>query len=180
MSQGEAGSRTYYGKYAGTVIDNVDPLFKGRLLVEVPGVLGEGPSSWAEACVPLAGPTGVAMGVYLVPPVGAGVWVEFVQGDPERPIWVGCRWGSAADLPELALAGLPETPSIVLQTATTNTIAISDVPGPAGGIMLRVGASVLTVTDDGISLVAPKVEITATDITVTGVTDVNEGALHIT
>lgn len=180
MSDGEAGSHTYYGKYAGIVIDNVDPLFKGRLLVEVPGVLGAGPSSWAEACVPLAGPTGVAMGVYLVPPIGAGVWVEFAQGDPERPIWVGCRWGSAADLPELALAGLPETPSIVFQTATTNTIAISDVPGPAGGIMLRVGASVLTVTDDGISLVAPKVEITAAEISVTGVTDVNEGALHIT
>lgn len=180
MNGGEAGGRRYYGKYAGTVVDNVDPDMKGRLLVEVPGVLGPAPSSWAEPCVPLAGPTGVAMGVYLVPPVGAGVWVEFAQGDAERPIWVGCRWGSTADLPELALAGLPATPSIVLQTATTNTIAISDVPGPAGGIMLRVGASVLTVTDDGISLVAPKVEITATTITITGITDINDGALHVT
>jgi uncharacterized protein involved in type VI secretion and phage assembly len=180
MSTGDAGGITYYGKYAGTVIDNVDPDNKGRLMVEVPDVLGAAPSSWAEPCTPLAGPTGAAMGVYLVPPIGAGVWVEFAQGDPEYPIWVGCRWGETADLPEMALEGLPETPSIVLQTATKNTIVISDVAGPSGGIMLRVGASTLTVTDDGISLDAPKVEITATTISLTGTTDVNDGALHIT
>ena len=180
MSPSEEGGRTYYGKYAGTVINNVDPEFKGRLLVEVPGVLGLTPSSWAEPCVPLAGPTGVAMGVFLVPSNGTGVWVEFAQGDPERPIWVGCRWGSTADLPEMALVGLPATPSIVLQTATKNTIVISDVPGPTGGIMLRVGASMVNVTVDGISLTAPKVQITASTITLLGTTDVNAGALHIT
>jgi hypothetical protein len=180
MNGGEEARRSYYGKYPGTVIDNVDPDMKGRLLVEVPAVLGEVPSSWAEPCPPLAGPTGVAMGVYLVPPIGAGVWVEFANGDAEHPVWTGCRWGSSSDLPDSALTGLPETPSIVLQTATKNTIVISDVPGPSGGIMLRVGSSTLTVTDDGISLVAPKVEISASTITITGTTDINSGALQIT
>lgn len=179
MSPGEGG-RAYYGKYAGTVINNLDPEMKARIQVEVPAVLGVVPSSWAEPCVPLAGPPGVAMGVFLVPPVGAGVWVEFAQGDPERPIWVGCRWGSTADLPEMALTGIPATPSIVLQSATKNTIVISDVPGPAGGIMVRSGSSILTVTQDGISLAAPKVQITAGTITLVGTTDVNGGALHVT
>jgi len=179
MNGGEEGGRRYYGKYPGTVTDNVDPDQRGRLLVEVPAVLGEAPSSWAEPCPPLAGPTGVAMGVYLVPPVGSGVWVEFANGDPEQPIWVGCRWGESSDLPDQALAGLPETPSIVLQTSTKNVIVISDVPGPSGGIMLRVGSSTLTVTDDGISLAATKVEINATTVTVTGTTDFNSGALQI-
>lgn len=179
MNEGEARGRGYYGKYAGVVVDNVDPDQKGRLLIEVPAVLGEAPSSWAEPCAPLAGPTGTAMGVYLVPPVGAGVWVEFAQGDLERPIWVGCRWGSSSDLPDQALAGLPETPSIVLQTATKNMIVISDVPGPSGGIMLRAGNSTLSITDDGITLTATKVEINATTVNVTGTTDINSGALHI-
>ena len=68
----------FYGKYRGTVINNVDPMQLGRLLVTVPDVLGAGvPSSWAEPCVPLAGPTVPPMGVYLVPPIGAGVWIEF-------------------------------------------------------------------------------------------------------
>jgi uncharacterized protein involved in type VI secretion and phage assembly len=118
--------------------------------------------------------------VYLVPPIGAGVWVEFEHGNADHPIWVGCRWGSQADVPSLATAGLPVSPSIILQTAGQNTIVISDVPGPTGGIMIRSGGSTLTVNQTGISLVAPKVEIKAPNISLTGVVDVNQGALKVT
>ena len=53
--------------------------------------------------------------------------------------------------PTLALAGLPISPSIVLQTTLQNTIAISDLPGPTGGIMLKstTGATII-VNDTGI------------------------------
>jgi hypothetical protein len=170
----------FWGKYRGTVINNIDPELRGRLQVMVPDVTGVLPSTYAEACTPLAGPTGPPMGVYLVPPIGAGVWVEFEHGDPNRPIWVGCRWGSQADVPTIARAGLPVSPSIVLQTAGQNMVVISDAPGPAGGIMIRSGGSTLMVNQTGISLVAPKVEITAAAINLTGVTDVNKGALKVT
>ena len=46
---------TFYGKYRGTVVNNVDPMQRGRVQVSVPAVLGGGRSSWAEACVPYAG-----------------------------------------------------------------------------------------------------------------------------
>jgi uncharacterized protein involved in type VI secretion and phage assembly len=146
-----SGTQKYYGKYRGTVINNIDPMQLGRLLVQVPDVLGLTPSGWAVPCVPLAGPTGPPMGVYLVPPIGAGVWVEFEQGDPDYPIWTGCRWGAASDIPTLARAGLPISPSIVLQTAGQNAIVISDLPGPTGGIMLKstTGAAII-VNDTGI------------------------------
>ncbi|OYY68101.1 phage baseplate assembly protein V [Sphingomonas sp. 28-63-12] len=170
----------YWGKYRGTVINNIDPELRGRLLCMVPDVLSVVPSSWAEPCTPLAGPTGPPMGVYLVPPIGAGVWIEFEHGDPDFPIWVGCRWGSTADIPPLAKAGLPVSPSIVLQTAGQNMVVISDLPGPAGGIMIQSGASILSINQTGISLVAPKVEITAATINLLGITDVNQGALKIT
>ena len=134
----------------------------------------------AEIVREIAGPTGPPMGVYLVPPIGAGVWVEFEHGDADRPIWVGCRWGSQADIPTLARAGLPVSPSIILQTAGQNMVVISDVPGPAGGIMIRSGGSTLMVNQTGISLVAPKVEITAAAINLVGITDVNQGALKVT
>jgi len=179
MSDGGSTNR-YLGKYRGTVINNLDPEQRGRLQVMVPDVLTLLPTTWAEACTPLAGPTGPPMGVYLVPPIGAGVWVEFEQGDPNFPIWVGCRWGLQTDIPPLAKAGLPVSPSIILQTAGQNTIVISDVPGPAGGIMLRSGASTLMVNQTGITLVAPKVEITAAAIDFTGITDINQGALKVT
>jgi len=172
------GEDRFYGKYRGTVINNVDPKQEGRLLVQVPDVLGLTPSSWAVPCVPLTGPTGTQMGVYLVPPIGAGVWVEFEQGDPDYPIWVGCRWGSAAEVPALALAGLPVSPNIVLQTTGQNTIMISDVPGPTGGIMLKstTGASII-VNDTGIYIQNGKgASIVMTGPTVT----INNGALVVT
>ena len=170
--------KKYFGKYRGTVINNVDPKLEGRLLVQVPDVLGLVPSSWAVPCVPLAGPTGAQMGAYFVPPIGAGVWVEFEQGDPEYPIWVGCRWGSAADVPALAHAGLPVSPNIVMQTSGQNSLVISDLPGPTGGIMLKstTGATII-VNDTGIYIQNGKgASIVMAGPTVT----INNGALVIT
>ena len=69
----------------------------------------------------------------------------------DYPIWSGCWYGSAAEVPALALAGIPVSPNIVLQTAAQNAIVISDLPGPTGGIMLKsaTGAT-LIVNDTGI------------------------------
>jgi uncharacterized protein involved in type VI secretion and phage assembly len=167
----------FLGKYRGTVTQNIDPMMRGRLLCIVPDVLGPIPSSWAEPCVPLAGPTGPPMGVYLVPPIGAGIWVEFEQGDPGKPVWVGCRWGSQADIPTLARAGLPVSPSIVLQTAGQNAVVISDLPGPTGGIMLKSATgAMIVVNDTGIYIQNGK----GASIVMTGPTvNVNTGALTV-
>src|SRR6476660_9509682 len=86
---GEAAKgRQFLGKYRGSVVNNVDPYGKGRLMVRVPDVAGFFVTSWALPCVPMAGPQ---MGAYFVPPpIGSAVWVEFEQGNPDKPIWVGC------------------------------------------------------------------------------------------
>lgn len=170
----------FLGKYRATVLLNTDPELRGRLQLLIPDVLGVVPSTWAEACVPLAGPTGPAMGVYMVPPIGAGVWAEFEQGDINYPLWVGCRWGAPSDIPMLAKAGLPVSPSIVMQTLGQHTLVISDMPPtPAtGGIMLKSATNAMVVVNDSgiyitngkgatISLVGPTVTI-------------NNGALVVT
>ncbi len=87
----QATSNRQYGKFRGTVSDNQDPRNQGRLKVEVPEVLGSVVSGWALPCLPYAGDKS---GVYTVPAVGSGVWVEFEAGDVSRPIWVGCWWES--------------------------------------------------------------------------------------
>ncbi len=141
MSEGQK----YYGKYRGMVLNNIDPLQIGRLQVQVPDIGGLIPSSWAMPCFPIAGKQ---MGAYMIPQIGAGVWVEFEQGDPDYPIWSGCWYGSVAEVPVLALAGNPASPSIVLQTGLQNSIVISDLPGPTGGIMLKSATNAMLIVND--------------------------------
>ncbi len=138
----------YYGKYRGVVLNNIDPMQQGRLQVQVPDVAGLIPASWAMPCMPIAG---LQNGMVAPPLIGSGVWVEFEQGNPEHPIWVGCFWGSAAEVPALALATPPGVPAITFQTPLQNGLTISDLPGPTGGIMLKsaTGAT-LIVNDTGI------------------------------
>ena len=166
---------SFYGKYRGTVLDNIDPLQSGRLQVEVPDVAGTVPSTWALPCLPFAG-TGA--GFFAVPPVGSLVWVEFEQGDPDYPIWTGCFWGTAADVPPLALAGPLGLQQVVIQTTGEAVLALSDTPGPSGGILLQSSSGALiSVSDSGIIIDNGQ----GATITLDGPTvSVNDGALEVT
>lgn len=166
----------YFGKYRGTVVDNVDPMQEGRILAMVTDVAGLVPTTWAMPCVPFAG---IQSGVYVVPPIGAGVWIEFEQGNPDYPIWVGGFWGAFAEVPPLALVPPPPPgQNIVIQTTGQNTLLISDVPGPTGGILLK--------TTTGAMIAVNEVGITISNgqgatIVMTGPTvTVNAGALVVT
>ena len=167
-------SNKFYGKYRGTVVNNVDPEQRGRIQAMVPDVSNIMPTSWAMPCVPVGG---MQTGIFAVPPIGAGVWVEFEQGDPDYPIWTGCFWGSAAEVPALSKTVPPATSGITLQTILQNGVVISDVPGVTGGIMLKsaMGASII-VNDTGIYIQNGKgASIVMTGSTVT----VNQGALVV-
>lgn len=171
--------KRFYGKYRGTVVLNTDPEVRGRISCLVPDVLGVAPSSWCEACAPLAGPTGMPMGVYMVPPIGAGVWVEFEQGDPGKPIWTGCRVASG-DVPPLALLGTPVSPNISVQTVGQHSLMMSDLPPTplTGGLVLRsAGGAMIVVNDAGIFIQNGKGAM----ITMVGpAVNINNGALTIT
>ncbi len=140
----------YFGKYRGVVINNIDPMQIGRLQVMVPDVSTVLPTSWAMPCFPAGG---IQMGLFTVPPLGAGVWIEFEQGDPDYPIWVGCYYGSTAEVPSIALLYPPPVPAITLQTPLQNSLTVSDLPGPTGGILIKssTGASI-AVNDIGITI----------------------------
>ena len=113
-----------------------------------------------------------------MPQIGAGVWVEFEQGDPDYPIWAGCFWGSAAEVPALALAGAAGAARASCCRRRCRTASsISDLPGPTGGIMLKsaTGATII-VNDTGIYIQNGKgASIVMTGPTVT----INNGALTV-
>lgn len=164
----------YYGKYQGVVINHVDPQLLGRIQVSVPDVTIP-PSTWANPCFPVGG---IQAGAWMVPITGTGVWVEFEQGDPNRPIWTGCWYGSQAEVPALVLATPPVTPPILFQTAGQTTLMLSDVPGPTGGILLKtLTGAMISISDAGIiisngkgatiTLTGPTVALNITGLTVT-------------
>ena len=103
--------RRFYGKYRGIVVDNQDPSQLGRLKLKVPSVLGpDVVTGWATPCVPYGG--AADQGFLFVPERGAGVWVEFEEGDLEFPIWVGTFWSQPDDENRAAQAAAgPTVPS---------------------------------------------------------------------
>jgi hypothetical protein len=84
----------------------------------------------------------------------------------------------AAEVPALALAAPPAIPNIVLQTTAQNTLMLSDLPGPTGGILLKTTTGAfISVNDLGITISNGKGAI----ITMLGPTvDINMTALTIT
>jgi uncharacterized protein involved in type VI secretion and phage assembly len=93
--------RRFYGKYRGFVVNNMDPKRLGRVTLRIPSVLGsEVVTGWAMPCAPYGGEKN--QGFFCIPDVGAGVWVEFEEGDLEFPIWVGTFWsepGGNSEIP---------------------------------------------------------------------------------
>ena len=163
--------RRYYGKYRGSVVNNLDPMQLGRVQVSVPRVLGDGRMAWAMPCTPYAG-SGV--GFFAVPPVGANVWVEFEAGDIDKAILAGCFWatGEVPASPAVAEVKVWKTDSITLE--------LSDLPG-AGGLTIEVGPPAVTVpitiscTATGIelSIGASTVALSASKVSI------NNGALEV-
>lgn len=166
--------KLYFGKYRGTVINNLDPMQMGRLQALVPDVIGDLPSSWAMPCLSVGG---MQNGMFTVPIIGSGVWIEFEQGDPDYPIWTGCFYGSAAEIPAMAKAVPLGVPGITFQTPLQNGITINDVPGPTGGILIKTASGAfISLSDVGITISNGRgAMITMQANTV----DVNGGALTI-
>lgn len=81
----------YYGKYRAKVVDVQDPQRRGRIRVMCPKVLGESKSSWCEPCIPVAYDLG---GDFAIPKLGEFVWVEFEEGDSNKPIYTGGLWST--------------------------------------------------------------------------------------
>lgn len=112
----------FYGKYRGIVSDVNDPENLGRLKAQVPEVFGATVSPWAVPCTPYPG---AGEGWFVIPSVGAGVWIEFEAGDPSRPVWTG-GWFGSGDAPKDESGGDASPTRKVLRTTSGLLLALDD------------------------------------------------------
>ena len=123
-----------YGKYRALVVDRDDPQGQGRLRVKSTGLSGGQRRSdeiWATACLP--------PGYMALPEVGDTVWIEFEEGDSDRPLWTGCAWSGGVG------------------------------PQPSCSIQLDRGGRVRILAAAEVELMASRVEVTAPLLDVVGV-----------
>ncbi|MEM9267102.1 MAG: phage baseplate assembly protein V [Cyanobacteria bacterium P01_F01_bin.13] len=157
----------FYGKYCGVVKDNQDPEMRGRIRAQVIDVFGDQNSGWALPALPYAGNQ---VGLFLVPPMDANVWIEFQNGDPEYPIWTGCFWarGEAPAVPAL--------PQIKMLKTDVGTVTLDDTPG-TGGVTIETTAGMkIMLTSMGIEITNGQGKIQIQGPTVS----LNNNALEVT
>ncbi|PTX56107.1 hypothetical protein C8N43_0758 [Litoreibacter ponti] len=88
----------YFGKYRAFITDREDPENRGRCKLTIPSVMGSESSDWALPVVPYGGAEG--FGMLAVPPVGAQVVAEFLEGDIASPMWTGTFWRDPGEMPD--------------------------------------------------------------------------------
>ncbi|MFF7133735.1 phage baseplate assembly protein V [Streptomyces sp. NPDC008196] len=152
------GGPAFYGKFRGVVTDNTDD--RGRIRATVADVYGSEKSPWALPAVPYAG-NGV--GLYLIPPVGALVWIEFEHGDPDHPVWSGCFWAE-----NQAPATTPEKK--VLKTAA-GTVTLDETLNKEAVTIETARGLKITIDKNGIEINAGKkgvIKLTQNKVAVNG------------
>jgi hypothetical protein len=72
----------YFGIYRGVVKNNRDPKNQRRLKVSIPQLTGTEITDWIDSVEP-------ANLSVDVPVIGQGVWIQFIGGSLNYPIWIG-------------------------------------------------------------------------------------------
>jgi uncharacterized protein involved in type VI secretion and phage assembly len=163
--------KRYHGMYPARVENNIDMLDMARIQVSIADVGGNSISSWALPCLPVAG---MNTGMFTVPPVGSAVWVQFVRGDIDYPVWLGGFFANG-EAPQLSKKVPHGVSGITLQTTLGNGLVISDAPG--GGILIQTaGGAKVEISDLGITIAAQGAEIKLSG----GTVSINNNALSIT
>ena len=178
----EALTRKFYGVVTGRVKRVDDPLFLGRVQVDLAFLDALDLHPWARVATPMSG---LLHGHYFLPAVGDEVLVAFEHGELRAPYVIGGLWNAFAPppLPSPApqvralrtragnqLVFTEEPPTVTLQTGPTAPGAVPMPPtstgpygtlamGPTGvqvmtakSIVLQVGESTVTITPTGIVL----------------------------
>lgn len=168
----------------GVVVNNVDPEGLHRVKFKVDGVI-EPESAWAWPMGTLGGGS-AKRGAWQVPEVDADVLVMFIDGDPDRPVYMAGHWGIRAGQSEVPtpvgevpaaqahqIAVLKETGRYLVYTderAASLSLTIKDKisgdkiefdssPSTGPGITIQASAAIILKADGLVSIEGAQVQI---------------------
>lgn len=141
--------RRYYGPYRATVVNNDDPEFRGRVMVECPRAkLSKNNGHWI---MPMES-SGPKHGQFWPPEIGAVVWIFFDNGDPSVPL---CYTGGWYPKGKVAASLTPEAGGPKARGWTTpagHEIVLSDKDGEEQITIMHKDGLIVKVTSDKVSV----------------------------
>lgn len=150
--------KRYYGLYRGVVKDNKDPDKQRKLKVSVPQTTGNEITGWAWPVEPSSIHT-------EIPVLGQGVWVVYIGGDPDFPVWIGSYGKNLGKNKLVYIKSLPNTEAL---TGITDQVIL--LPNSDGTKEVDLVATILAM--------ANKIKVQRTDYTALALRVTNlEGAM---
>lgn len=172
----------FHGVCTARVINPLDPLFLGRVQVQLPSIDALDLQPWARVATPMAG---IMHGHYMLPNLMDEVLVAFEHGDTGAPYVIGSLWTAMAPPPmpsplpqirairtlvgnQIVMTEVP--PTVVIQNGPTPPVVLPAPPTPVGpystlmltpvginamgaaAISLQVGTSSIIITPASITL----------------------------
>lgn len=122
-----------FGKYRAVVKSVEDPEKLGRIKVECFEIYGDSLSPWAWPCAQYGGYTD--NGIFFLPEIDSGVWIEFEQGYISNPIWSGVWWTKPDNINETPIEAQNNYPTNltsgnkIIKTKSGHKIIFNDKEG---------------------------------------------------
>ena len=141
-SYDQAQPARYFGKYPGVVIGNGPPdgggKHVGQIKARVPGILEETPDGTGNQPLEVIASPSFLPGFFFVPNTDDPIWVEFVAGDINFPIWTGVWYPSDNGAPQTFDGKDPTEKQKVIRTTSGHVIQLDDTSdGDAEKIVLK-------------------------------------------
>jgi hypothetical protein len=109
----------YFGIYRGVVKNNRDPKNQRRLKVSIPQLTGTEITDWIDSVEP----SNLSIDV---PVIGQGVWIQFIGGSLNYPIWIGSFGKNQGKNKKIFIKPLANTTSLTGLSAHVITVKKSD------------------------------------------------------
>lgn len=186
----------YYGKYAGIVMSNtVEDLeldgrenHLGEIIVQVPGILEDVDD--AQQPIEVIAKPCFAPGFFFVPEPESHVWVEFIAGDIDQPLWTG-SWYPVDLVPKTFDGADPNELQKIYRTAAGHVIQLDSTEDDEKIVIFHKSETAITIDKDGNVVIEHKggaklelkddttVEVTSDTINLVG--DITlDGDVHVT